>query len=147
MRDIAVSSTEQAVKNYGLFRTASQNASQRLAYPRPRRGWEKCGSGWQDTQVQFTRPPGVHTTGASSLRAAKTAPARREVWGCGGVGLAPHRVGVWGCGGEKLRRWHYWVRDTHRAMAFARGCHPQLGTESQAFELEAGVVQMILDRV
>ena len=42
---------------------------------------------------------------------------------------------------------HYWVRDTQRAMAFAMGCHPQLGTESQAFELEAGVVQMILDRV
>ena len=40
-----------------------------------------------------------------------------------------------------------WVQDTQKAMAFAMGHHPRLGAGSQVLELEAGVVQMILDRV
>ena len=39
-----------------------------------------------------------------------------------------------------------WVRDTQRGGAFAMGQHPRLGARSQVLELEAGVVQMILDQ-
>jgi len=40
-----------------------------------------------------------------------------------------------------------WVRDTEGAMAFAMGYHPRLGARSEVLALDAGVVQMILDRV
>ena len=39
-----------------------------------------------------------------------------------------------------------WVRDTQRGVAFAMGHHPRLGAGSRVLELEAGVVQMIVDR-
>ena len=40
-----------------------------------------------------------------------------------------------------------WVRDTQRGAAFAMGHQPRLGAGSQVFELEEGVLRMILDRV
>jgi WD40 repeat protein len=40
-----------------------------------------------------------------------------------------------------------WVQDTQKALAFAMGQHPRLGTGSRVFPLEAGLVKMIVDRI